>query len=224
MGFRYIASATQNGILNCAMRISGGAGILLVVAMRWLPAIWIEATSLPEIPYWLRRSRIASTAVWAVMWQEKRFIIIVKVRKVSPSPRVNSARSLSLQNALRNPAPPSSTVLGPVKPSAARLAARTPPSAARPRCNRFTMAPFPLCANSKCVDHLRRIEVHQLSARDSRPERSQCARRVKTAHFVCPLGRASYTNHHFSPGDEGCEQVASVHSAFLRYGQPRGDQ
>src|SRR5882762_7601608 len=127
MGFRYIARATQNGILNCAMRISGGAGILLVVAMRWLPAIWIEATSLPEIPYWLRRSRIASTAVWAVMWQEKRFIIIVKVRKVSPSPRVNSARSLSLQNALRNPAPPSSTVLGPVKPSAARLAARTPP-------------------------------------------------------------------------------------------------
>ena len=55
----------------------------------------------------------------------------------SPRPRVNSASSHFVQKTLRNPNSPSSAVRGPWKPSAARLAARTPASEARPIYEHF---------------------------------------------------------------------------------------
>src|SRR5258707_308222 len=74
--------------------------------------------------------------------------MISRVKYSVPSPRVSSDTSQSLQNTRRNPYSPSSTLVGPVNPSAARLAASTPPSAARPMWRRFTMAPLPAWANS----------------------------------------------------------------------------
>ena len=59
------------------------------------------------------------------------------------------ASSNSVQNTRRKPNSPSMTVRGPAKPAAARLAASTPASEARPRCSRLTVPPSPRANSSK---------------------------------------------------------------------------
>ena len=47
-GSRTWASATQNGMLYCAIMMSVGEAMLLTLAILSLPAMWIEATSAPS--------------------------------------------------------------------------------------------------------------------------------------------------------------------------------
>ena len=147
-GSRNSASATQNGMEYCAIMMSVGSGMLFTVAIRSLPATVTRSTCAPLKPCSACSSRIACTAVCAVMCTGKRFRHRFIVANSLPRRCVRSAVSHSVQNTFRKPASPSSTLRGPVNPSAARLAASTPLSAARPRCSRFTIAPVPDRANS----------------------------------------------------------------------------
>ena len=89
-GSRKCASATLNGIEYWPIITSLGRGMLLTLAIFSLPAMRIAATSAPAKPCSARRSRIACTEVCAEMWQAKRFIRMVRVDQVSPSPRSSS--------------------------------------------------------------------------------------------------------------------------------------
>ena len=66
-GSRNSASATQNGMEYCAIMMSVGSGMLLIVAIRSLPATTTRSTCAPLKPCSACSSRIACTAVCAVM-------------------------------------------------------------------------------------------------------------------------------------------------------------
>src|SRR6266851_5278877 len=152
----------------------------------------------------------------------------------SPRPRVSSARSHSPQNTGRKPNEPSSTLVGPVKPSYARLAASTPLSEARPRCNRLTIPPFPARANSSSPEASEPAMPSALVIRaGSSPKRcpaaiaapnGRCARRVKAARFVGVPGGAPDPHHDLAAGDERRDQRPAARTPFLRDGEGRREK
>src|SRR4030081_3341166 len=113
--------------------------MLLTFAIFSLPAIRIAATSAPAKPCSARRSRIACTEVCAEMWQGEGVMRgggggreFLGCCVLSP-PHTTPTR-LPRQTPRKNPAPPPTPPPFLLIPSAARPAASTPLSPARPRC------------------------------------------------------------------------------------------